>query len=71
MAPYRHYKLFACYQWRNGVFSRRRDGDKIKPLTDEDFVRLSESPAEGGLLLDYRVAPYFFGYENLPKLARP
>ena len=64
-------KLDEVYQWRNGVFSRRRDGHKAKPLTAEDFVRLSRTPAEGGLLLDYRVAPYFFGYEDLPKLPTP
>ena len=64
-------KLDEVYQWRNGVFSRRRDGHKAKPLTDEDFVRLIRTPAEGGLLLDYRVAPYFFGYEELPELPAP
>ena len=61
-------KLDEVYQWRNGVFSRRRDGHKAKPLAAEDFVRLGRTPAEGGLLLDYRVMPHFFGYEDLPKL---
>jgi hypothetical protein len=61
-------KLNEVYQWRNGVFSRRRDGHKVKPLTEEDFARLGKTPAEGGLVLDYRIAPYFFGYEDLPKL---
>jgi hypothetical protein len=64
-------KLDEVYQWRNGVFSRRRDGHKAKPLTVGDYARLARTPAEGGLLLDYRVAPYFFGYEDLPKLPAP
>ncbi len=63
-------KLDEVYQWRNGVFSRRRDGHKAKPLTDADFLRLGRTPAEGGLLLDYRAAPYFFGYEDLPQLPK-
>ena len=61
-------KLDEVYQWRNGVFSRRRDGYKAQPLTGEDYVRLGRTPAEGGLLLDYRAVPHFFGYEDLPRL---
>jgi hypothetical protein len=61
-------KIDEVYQWRNGVFSRSRDYKKIKPLSDEDFMRLSKTPQEGGLLEDFRVVPYFFGYEDLPKL---
>ena len=61
-------KLNEVYQWRNGVFSRRRDGHKATPLKDADFVRLGRTPEEGGLVLDYRVAPYLFGYEDLPQL---
>ncbi|HXU92110.1 MAG TPA: hypothetical protein VFP33_00490 [Gallionella sp.] len=62
-------KLDEVYQWRNGVFSRLRDAEKIKPLTPEDVERLSRPPSEGGLLTDMRVFPYFFGYEDLPELA--
>lgn len=62
-------KLDEVYQWRNGVFSRRRDGEKMKPLFPEDFERLGRSPAEGGLLKDFRVSHYFFGYEPLPVVA--
>ncbi len=61
-------KVNEVYQWRNGVFNSRRDAAKIKPITDEDIARLSETPKNGGLLLNFRVAPYFFSYENLPAL---
>lgn len=61
-------KLDSVYQWRNGVFSRSRDAAKIKPLTPEDMDRLSRSPAQGGILTDMRVSPYFFGYEDMPEL---
>lgn len=59
-------KLDEVYQWRNGVFSRSRDAANIKPLADADLQRLSATPAAGGLLHDFRVFPYFFGYEALP-----
>lgn len=61
-------KVNEVYQWRNGVFNSRRDAAKIKPISDEDIARLSETPDNGGLLLNFRVAPYFFSYENLPAL---
>ena len=61
-------KVNEVYQWRNGVFNSRRDAAKIKPINDEDIARLSETPENGGLLLNFRVAPYFFSYENLPTL---
>ncbi|MES2071283.1 MAG: hypothetical protein V4488_13100 [Pseudomonadota bacterium] len=63
-------KVDEVYQWRHGVFSRSRDAHKVQPLTDEDLTRLSKAPPEG-LLLDLRVAPYLFGYEDLPKLPVP
>jgi hypothetical protein len=59
-------KLDEVYQWRNGVFSRSRDADKVKPLRPQDFDRLSRMPAEEGLVLDSRLFPYFFGYKDLP-----
>lgn len=59
-------KLDEVYQWRNGVFSRSRDGAKIKPFTEQEFARLVKTPEEGGLLLNIRVVPYYFGYEKLP-----
>ena len=59
-------KVDEVFQWRNGVFSRSRDFAKIKPLILQDIERLSKTPAEGGILTDIRVFPYFFGYEELP-----
>lgn len=61
-------KLNEVYQWRNGVFSRRRDADKIKPLFAKDFERLSKTPEHNGISLDVRSSPYLFGYETLPDL---
>lgn len=62
-------KMDEVYQWRNGVFSRSRDFAKRKPLTPLDMEHLSKTPAEGGVLMDMRAFPYFFGYETLPVLA--
>lgn len=53
-------KLDEVYQWRNGVFSRSRDAAKIVPLSSDDIARLSASPAQGGLLHDFRVIPKLF-----------
>ncbi|MCX7194104.1 MAG: hypothetical protein NTY60_10895 [Proteobacteria bacterium] len=64
-------KLDEVYQWRNGVFSRSRDFQKIKPLMAQDLERLSRPPAKGGLLKTLRVTPYFFAFEDLPVLAEP
>lgn len=51
-------KLDEVYQWRNGVFSRSRDSAKIQPLSGEEFEQLGKPPAEGGLVMDFRVFPY-------------
>ncbi|GAB3537776.1 hypothetical protein GCM10027343_01790 [Noviherbaspirillum agri] len=59
-------KLHEVYQWRHGVFSRTRDAHKVQPLRAEDFERLGRTPEQGGLVLDSRLVPYFFGYEGLP-----
>lgn len=64
-------KLDEVYQWRNGVFSRARDFAKIKPLSATDVARLSQRPADGGLLKSLRVTPYFFAYEELPVWSDP
>lgn len=61
-------KLGEVYQWRNGVFSRSRDAARIQPLGPNDFQRLSQRPAQGGLVKGYRAVPYLFGYEALPPL---
>lgn len=64
-------KLDEVFQWRNGVFSRSRDFAKIQMLTVENMTLLGRTPAEGGLLTDMRVTPFFFGFEELPILAAP
>lgn len=53
-------KLHEVYQWRNGVFSRNRDGHKVTPLSEVEILKLSQSPQEGGLVMPYRAVPYFF-----------
>lgn len=50
-------KLDEVYQWRNGVFNRRRDVLKVQPLSRQAMARLSESPARGGMVFDFRVVP--------------
>ncbi|NMM18371.1 MAG: hypothetical protein HHJ15_00175 [Rhodoferax sp.] len=60
-------KLNEVYQWRNKVFSRRRDVARVKPLSAADFERLSKTPERGGIQLDLRGIPFMFGYQNLPQ----
>jgi hypothetical protein len=59
-------KMNEIYQWRNKVFSARRDVAKVIPLTAADFERLSSTPAQGGIQLDLRASPFLFGYQDLP-----
>ena len=59
-------KLDEVYQWRNGVFSRSRDAAKIKPVSPQAFERMGLTPAQGGMVMGYRLVPYLFGYEPLP-----
>lgn len=59
-------KMNEVYQWRHGVFSRTRDADKVRPLHADDYERLGQTPEDKGMVLDIRVAPYFFGFEDLP-----
>lgn len=53
-------KLDEVYQWRNGVFSRLRDANKIKPLTADEQAQLARTPDIGGLQLDVRAVPRYF-----------
>lgn len=53
-------KINEVYQWRNKVFSRTRDADKVVPLTADDYRRLSKTPEQGGLLMDFRLVPKRF-----------
>jgi hypothetical protein len=64
-------KLSEVYQWRHDVFSRSRDAEKIQHLAEQDYERLNATPEKGGLLMGFRVVPYFFGYEDLPPLPAP
>lgn len=64
-------KLRMVYQWRNGVFSRSRDYEKIETLSAEKLFSLERTPQEGGLLMPVRAVPYYFGYEELPALKQP
>lgn len=63
-----HEKLNEVWQWRNGVYNRTRDKDKVVPLTEDDYKRIKLTPEKGGLVMDLRVYPYFFGTEELPPL---
>lgn len=63
-------KLNEVYQWRNRVFNRSRDRERIVPLSREDYERLGKSPEDGGLLTTLRVMPYYFGFEDLPEIGR-
>ncbi len=59
-------KLAEVYQWRNDVFSRSHDWAKIQPISADLLEKLGHSPEQGGLLMAYRVVPYYFGFEPLP-----
>lgn len=59
-------KIDEVYQWRHGVFSRSRDAAKIRPMSEQDLVRFGRPPNRGGLVEDYRVVPYLFGFEDMP-----
>lgn len=50
-------KLDEVYQWRHGVFNRRRDAQKRQALSAPAMARLSDSPARGGLVFGFRVVP--------------
>jgi hypothetical protein len=59
-------KLNEVYQWRNKVFSASRDVARVKPLNAKDFERITATPEAGGIVLDLRVFPLQFGYQDLP-----
>ena len=61
-------KLQEVYQWRHHVFSRERDVAKIHPLSAAEIEKLGRTPEHGGLELDYRLSPYYFGFAELPEL---
>ena len=56
-------KIQNIYNWRNGVFSRSRDYQRMQTLSAEQVHQLGLSPEEGGFLLKNRAIPHFFGFE--------
>lgn len=62
-------KMHEVYQWRNRVFSSRRDVAKVSPLSAADFERLTRTPAQGGIEMDFRAVPLLFGFQPLPSLS--
>jgi hypothetical protein len=56
-------KIQNIYNWRNGVFSRSRDYQRVRILSAEQVHQFGLSPEEGGFLLKNRAIPYFFGFE--------
>lgn len=58
-----HEKLVEVYNWRHGVFSRSNDYDKLQPLSSDLLNILGLSPQKGGLVLDTRSVPKYFGFE--------
>jgi hypothetical protein len=61
-------KLDEVHQWRNGVFNRSRDAAKIQVLSGDDLDRLGRVPAEGGLVMGFRVIPQTFGQGGEPEI---
>lgn len=54
-----HEKLDEVFQWRNQVFSRSRDADKIQKLSLQDYENLTLTPDKGGVILNFRAVPKF------------
>jgi hypothetical protein len=48
-------KLDEVFQWRNKVFSHRRDLANVQPLSARDIENLEQTPERGGLIMDVRV----------------
>lgn len=50
-------KLDEVYQWRNGVFSRSRHANLIRPLTPAQLQQLALPPSQQGVVLPTRLIP--------------
>lgn len=59
-------KLDQVFQWRNGVFSARRDAARARFLSERDIERLGAVPTKGGLVTDRRIVPQFFDGDPSP-----
>lgn len=57
--PYER-KLDEVFQWRNGVFSRSADLNKIELLNSNQRFSLTLSPEDGGIVEKYRIEPLLF-----------
>lgn len=57
--PYER-KLEEVYQWRNGVFSRGRDANKIEIIDAKKRFQLTLPVKAGGIVESYRVVPIIF-----------
>lgn len=55
-------KLSEVYNWRHGVFSRSQDYEKLQALSPELQNTLDLPPTEGGMVLDTRSVPKYFGF---------
>jgi len=55
-------KLSEVYNWRNGVYSRSRDYAKLEDLSPELLNRLGLPPSQGGIVLNTRAVPHYFGF---------
>lgn len=55
-------KLSEVYNWRYGVFSRSRDYEKLQPLSTELLNQLGLHPTQGGIVLNTRSVPQYFGF---------
>ena len=53
-------KLDELFQWKNGVFSRSRHLNKIKPKNIKDLYKGATSPEEGGYIIPNRLVPRIF-----------
>ena len=57
-------KLKEVYNWRYGVFSRSRDYERLRPMQDDMYHALSQTPKAGGLVFQNRAVPRFFGFTD-------
>jgi hypothetical protein len=55
-------KLSEVYNWRNGVYSRSQDYEKLQSLSPDLLNRLSLPPSQGGIVLNTRAVPHYFGF---------
>ena len=57
-------KLKEVYNWRFGVFSRLRDYERLRPMSEDMYHALSQAPQKGGLVFQNRAIPRFFGFND-------